>query len=156
MIQQSHCWAYTLRKPEGKETRVPQCLHGGCPVPGVYQHRPHWSCASPTSSVCLAFLCPMSAGFFCLALCLKSLQQCLCPWPTCFGLFLWPCGVIRGDGQRVTKGRCFANGSSLSPPASPSSKTKKGGDLGDTVGPLQGLGAPRPWERSRALNSSIY
>ena len=25
MIQQSHCWAYTLRKPEGKETRVPQC-----------------------------------------------------------------------------------------------------------------------------------
>ena len=22
MIQQSHCWAYTLRKPEGKETRV--------------------------------------------------------------------------------------------------------------------------------------
>ena len=23
MIQQSHCWAYTLRKPEGKETRVP-------------------------------------------------------------------------------------------------------------------------------------
>ena len=24
MIQQSHCWAYTLRKPEGKETRVPQ------------------------------------------------------------------------------------------------------------------------------------
>ena len=21
MIQQSHCWAYTLRKPEGKETR---------------------------------------------------------------------------------------------------------------------------------------
>jgi len=25
MIQQSHCWAYTLRKPEGKETRAPQC-----------------------------------------------------------------------------------------------------------------------------------
>ena len=25
MTQQSHCWAYTLRKPEGKETRVPQC-----------------------------------------------------------------------------------------------------------------------------------
>ena len=25
MIQQSHCWAYTLRKPELKETRVPQC-----------------------------------------------------------------------------------------------------------------------------------
>ena len=23
MIQQSHCWAYTLRKPELKETRVP-------------------------------------------------------------------------------------------------------------------------------------
>ena len=23
MTQQSHCWAYTLRKPEGKETRVP-------------------------------------------------------------------------------------------------------------------------------------
>ena len=21
----THCWAYTLRKPEGKETRVPQC-----------------------------------------------------------------------------------------------------------------------------------
>ena len=25
MIQQSHSWTYTLRKPEGKETRVPQC-----------------------------------------------------------------------------------------------------------------------------------
>ena len=25
MIQQSHCWAYILRKPELKETRVPQC-----------------------------------------------------------------------------------------------------------------------------------
>ena len=24
MTQQSHCWAYTLRKPELKETRVPQ------------------------------------------------------------------------------------------------------------------------------------
>ena len=23
MIQQSHCWAYTLRKPESKETHVP-------------------------------------------------------------------------------------------------------------------------------------
>ena len=23
--QQSHCWAYTLRKPEMKETHVPQC-----------------------------------------------------------------------------------------------------------------------------------
>ena len=23
--QQFHCWAYTLRKPELKETRVPQC-----------------------------------------------------------------------------------------------------------------------------------
>ena len=26
MIQQSHCWAYTLRKPEGKETRVPTSM----------------------------------------------------------------------------------------------------------------------------------
>ena len=25
ITQQSHCWAYTLRKPELKETRVPQC-----------------------------------------------------------------------------------------------------------------------------------
>ena len=25
MTQQSHCWAYTLRKPELKETHVPQC-----------------------------------------------------------------------------------------------------------------------------------
>ena len=25
MTQQSHSWAYTLRKPELKETRVPQC-----------------------------------------------------------------------------------------------------------------------------------
>ena len=25
MTQQSHCWAYTPRKPELKETRVPQC-----------------------------------------------------------------------------------------------------------------------------------
>ena len=25
MIQPSHCWAYTLRKPGLKETRVPQC-----------------------------------------------------------------------------------------------------------------------------------
>ena len=30
MIQQSHCWAYTLRKPEGKETRVPQCSSQHC------------------------------------------------------------------------------------------------------------------------------
>ena len=26
MIQQSYCWAYTLRKPEGKETRVPMFI----------------------------------------------------------------------------------------------------------------------------------
>ena len=25
MTQQSHCWAYTPRKPELKETHVPQC-----------------------------------------------------------------------------------------------------------------------------------
>ena len=25
MTQKSHCWAYTLRKPELKETHVPQC-----------------------------------------------------------------------------------------------------------------------------------
>ena len=25
MTQQSHCWAYTLKKSELKETRVPQC-----------------------------------------------------------------------------------------------------------------------------------
>ena len=30
MIQQSHCWAYTLRKPELKETRVPQCSSQHC------------------------------------------------------------------------------------------------------------------------------
>ena len=30
MTQQSHCWAYTLRKPEGKETRVPQCSSQHC------------------------------------------------------------------------------------------------------------------------------
>ena len=33
MIQQSHCWAYTLRKPEGKETRpeilIPACASSG-------------------------------------------------------------------------------------------------------------------------------
>ena len=28
--QQSHCWADTLRKPEGKETRVPQCSSQHC------------------------------------------------------------------------------------------------------------------------------
>ena len=28
--QQSHCWAYTLRKPEGRETRVPQCSLQHC------------------------------------------------------------------------------------------------------------------------------
>ena len=28
--QQSHCWAYTLRKPELKETRVPQCSSQHC------------------------------------------------------------------------------------------------------------------------------
>ena len=27
---QSHCWAYTLRKPELKETRVPQCSSQHC------------------------------------------------------------------------------------------------------------------------------
>ena len=26
----SRCWAYTLRKPEGKETRVPQCSSQHC------------------------------------------------------------------------------------------------------------------------------
>ena len=30
MIQQSHCWAYTLRKPEGKETCVPQYSSQHC------------------------------------------------------------------------------------------------------------------------------
>ena len=30
MIQQSHCWSYTLRKPEGTETRVPQCSSQHC------------------------------------------------------------------------------------------------------------------------------
>ena len=28
--QQTHCWAYTLRKPELKETRVPQCSLQHC------------------------------------------------------------------------------------------------------------------------------
>ena len=30
MTQQSHCWAYTQRKPELKETRVPQCSSQHC------------------------------------------------------------------------------------------------------------------------------
>ena len=30
MTQQSHCWAYTLRKPELKETHVPQCSSQHC------------------------------------------------------------------------------------------------------------------------------
>ena len=30
MTQQSHCWAYTLRKSELKETRVPQCSSQHC------------------------------------------------------------------------------------------------------------------------------
>ena len=31
MTQQSHSWAYTLKKPDLKETRVPQCsLHYNC------------------------------------------------------------------------------------------------------------------------------
>ena len=30
MTQQSHCWAYTPRKPELKETRVPQCSSQHC------------------------------------------------------------------------------------------------------------------------------
>ena len=30
MTQQSHCWAYTLRKPELKDTRVPQCSSQHC------------------------------------------------------------------------------------------------------------------------------
>ena len=30
MIQQSHCWAYTLRKPEEKETHVFQCSLQHC------------------------------------------------------------------------------------------------------------------------------
>ena len=28
--QKSHCWAYTPRKPESKETRVPQCSSQHC------------------------------------------------------------------------------------------------------------------------------
>ena len=31
MTQQSHCWAYTLRKPELKETPVPQWKQHRCP-----------------------------------------------------------------------------------------------------------------------------
>ena len=30
MTQQSHCWAYTWRKPELKKTRVPQCSSQHC------------------------------------------------------------------------------------------------------------------------------
>ena len=30
MTQQSHCWAYTPRKPELKETRVPSVHHALC------------------------------------------------------------------------------------------------------------------------------
>ena len=30
MTQQSHCWVYTPRKPELKETRVPQCSSQHC------------------------------------------------------------------------------------------------------------------------------
>jgi len=30
ITQRSHCWAYTLRKPELKETRVPQCSSQHC------------------------------------------------------------------------------------------------------------------------------
>ena len=30
MTQQSHCWAYTPRKPELKETLVPQCSSQHC------------------------------------------------------------------------------------------------------------------------------
>ena len=30
MTQKSHCWAYTLRKPELKETHVPQCSSQHC------------------------------------------------------------------------------------------------------------------------------
>ena len=30
MTQQFQCWAYTLRKSESKETRVPQCLSQHC------------------------------------------------------------------------------------------------------------------------------
>ena len=30
MTQQSHSWAHTQRKPESKETRVPQCLLQHC------------------------------------------------------------------------------------------------------------------------------
>ena len=30
MTQQSHCWAYTPRKPELKETRVPHCSSQHC------------------------------------------------------------------------------------------------------------------------------
>ena len=30
MTQQSHCWAYTLTKPDLKETRVPQCSLQHC------------------------------------------------------------------------------------------------------------------------------
>ena len=30
MTQKSHCWAYTLRRPELKETHVPQCSSQHC------------------------------------------------------------------------------------------------------------------------------
>ena len=41
MIQQSHCWAYTLRKPEGKETRVPQCSSQPPPKADVCIYNSH-------------------------------------------------------------------------------------------------------------------
>ena len=46
MTQQSHCWAYTPRKPELKETGVPQCtLHEVDLGKGVSPRRKQWIAA---------------------------------------------------------------------------------------------------------------
>ena len=48
MTQQSHCWAYTPRKPELKETRVPQCSSQHClylcpcPTPAAVHRSKPW------------------------------------------------------------------------------------------------------------------
>ena len=90
MIQQSHCWAYTLRKPEGKETRVPQCSSQHCLYHLSFSTIHFlWSLIILEFTHCLPFhstrvIKATWSLFLPLSDCSISFIQslCLCPW-TC-------------------------------------------------------------------------
>ena len=82
MIQQSHFWAYTLRKPEGKETRVPPRFIAAlfiiartwkqprCPSADEWI-RKLWYSFSYLEPVC----CSMSSSNCCFLTCIQISQE---------------------------------------------------------------------------------